>query len=172
MSTSEKRFVESLKESAKKIDSNAFVWKTNDRMSLGIPDLVIVIQSFVYAIEAKSTDFFQVKATRKEILKHPFSGPQVSILRQIDNADAFAFGAIQTGPDVACIFHPQDIPANGIITLDDFTQLGLGVNKVDGIWRITQWPSLLCELRSKRNNHQSPATTSQKSEYPSKKTGT
>lgn len=146
---SEKRFVEHLQRSAKQLDPSAFVWKTNDRFSLGIPDLVIVINGDMYAIEAKYTE---VKGTTHDswstslVLKHPFTGPQISVMRQLVKAGAYSFGVIQVEQSEAYIVHPDNIPEGGNFTHRDLEDEAIKVCKRNHIWRITEWPNLLCIL--------------------------
>lgn len=153
----EKSFVESIQRSAKIINMDAFVWKTNDRFTLGIPDLVIIIEGVTYAIEAKAADLAGTMATYKRklpqdipCLKHPFSGTQVSVLRQMMNAGAFAFGIIQISPDSAYLVHPEKVPKGGNFTHRELAESCPAVKKRDHTWRITEWPSLLCLTEKKK----------------------
>lgn len=143
---SERRFIESLKESAKKLEPSAFTWKTNDRVSIGIPDLLIVIDGVLYAIEVKCTSFFdkdRLIEDPRNVLTHPFSGPQVGVLRQMARSGACAMGAIQTHKDRAYIVHPLKIPASGNFTFAELYRVGIKVSKHKGIWRLDEWQDLL-----------------------------
>lgn len=138
---SEKNFVEQLQRSAKAIDEHAFVWKTNDRFSLGIPDLLIIIKGAVHCIEAKlgAVPVDERHAESMLVLKHPFSGPQISILRQLERAGAFSCGAVKVANDIAYILHPCKIPKYGNFTFPEMEELGARVSKKNGIWRIDEW---------------------------------
>lgn len=139
---SEKRFVEQLKESARKIDKSSFIWKTNDRFSLGIPDLLIIMRGRVYAIEAKCSLNWG-PSTGNDILRHPFSGPQISVLRQIKKAGGFACGAVQVEPCIARILDPDDIPSNGNFTANELEKISFEDVKINGKWNLDEWCSLL-----------------------------
>jgi hypothetical protein len=135
---SEKRFVEQIRESARRLDKDAFIWKTNDRFSIGIPDLWIVTRGRLFAIEAKSVSSWN-PLSDKPLLSHKFSGPQISILRQIRRAGGLSFGAIQTEPSVARILDPFDIPESGNFTAKELERISLRTVKEDGVWRIVDW---------------------------------
>jgi hypothetical protein len=140
---SEKAFIEDLKRSAKKMDKSAFVWKTNDGFSLGIPDLVMVFLGNTYFIEAKSA--LQASKRKGSILHHPFSGPQISVLRQIVTAGGCALGIVRTAPGVAYILNPFKIPARGNFDFESLEGWGVRVTKDDQqkVWRIFEWPKKL-----------------------------
>lgn len=135
---SEKRFVEQIRESARRLDKNAFIWKTNDRFSLGIPDLWIIARGRLFAIEAKYVSGWDLLSD-KPLLSHRFSGPQVSILRQIRRAGGLSFGAVQTEPTVAYILDPFDIPKSGNFTAKELEKISFRTVKKDGAWKIAEW---------------------------------
>lgn len=135
---SEKRFVEQIRESARRLDKDAFIWKTNDRFSLGIPDLWIITRGRLFAVEAKFVSRFDL-GSDKPVLSHRFSGPQVSILRQIRRAGGLSFGAVQTGPHTARILDPFDIPASGNFTAKELSRISLKSIREGGIWKIADW---------------------------------
>lgn len=139
---SEFRFIEQLQKSAKIIDHDAFVLKTNDRFSLGVPDLIIVMYGAMYAIECKFTKRYSQNSERL-ILSHVFTGPQISILRQVSRAGGLSLGAIQIKRDTAFIINPFRIPASGNFTSKELERIAVQVHRKDGIWRITEWPSKL-----------------------------
>ncbi|MHC4647368.1 MAG: hypothetical protein ACYTBJ_17895 [Planctomycetota bacterium] len=147
---SERRFVESIQRSVKMLHPKAFVWKVSDRFSMGIPDLFIVIDGRLYCIEAKAADIAGTITTVKKVkpenapcLKHPFSGVQVSVMRQIKKAGAFVCGAIQISKDTAYIADPDKIPPGSNFTHKQLDNECAKVTKQDSLWRITEWPSLL-----------------------------
>lgn len=135
---SEKRFVEQIRDSARRFDKDAFIWKTNDRFSLGIPDLWIVTRGRLCAIEAKSVGRWN-KDSKRPVLSHGFSGPQVSILRQIRRAGGVSFGAVQTEPSVAYILDPSDIPTGGNFTAEELEKVALKSSRENGDWKLKDW---------------------------------
>ena len=116
----EAMFITSLRSSAKKIDKNCFVLKTNDSVSIGVPDLVLVIFGEVFWLECKAmTDFFKgprFPESNTPILKHPFSGPQIGVMRQISRAGGNVMGVIRVSSNVAYIVDPMKIPSGGNFT--------------------------------------------------------
>lgn len=143
---SEKAFIEDLKKSVKKMDPSAFVWKTNEGFSLGIPDLVILLFGKTYFIEAKSA--LSSHKSKGTILHHPFTGPQISVLRQIVNAGGVAFGIVRTAPGIAYIINPNLIPKEGNFTVEQLKEIGVEVERdhQQKVWRIFEWPDLISLL--------------------------
>lgn len=135
---SEKRFVEQIRESARRLDKDAFIWKTNDRFSLGIPDLWTVTRGRLFAIEAKFVDRWD-KLSERPILSHSFSGPQVSILRQIRRAGGLSCGAVQVEPSVAYILDPLDIPSGGNFTAEKLEEISHRTIRENGTWDLEEW---------------------------------
>lgn len=135
---SEKRFVEQIRDSARRLDRDAFIWKTNDRFSLGIPDLWIVTRGRLLAIEAKFVDRWD-KDSKRPVLSHKLSGPQVSILRQIRKAGGISMGAIQVEPSVAYILDPLDIPNGGNFTAEELEKISLRSIRENGEWKLKDW---------------------------------
>lgn len=145
----EKGFVKSLKNSAKKIDKNAFTWKTADRVHAGVPDLWVIIRGQLIILEVKARPFMWsmgILEKSTSFLTHPFSGVQVGTLRQLARAGAHAMGAIQISTNEALLVHPENIPGNGNFRMDEVMSSTVLVEKVNHIWRIDQWPSLLYNL--------------------------
>lgn len=135
---SEKGFVEQLRESARRLDKNAFIWKTNDRFSLGIPDLWIVTRGRIFTIEAKFTDRWD-KLSKRPVLSHTFSGPQISVLRQISRAGGVSCGAVQVEPSVAYILDPFDIPSGGNFNAEELEKVAFKNVRKNGIWDLEEW---------------------------------
>lgn len=135
---SEKSFVEQIRESARRLDKDAFIWKTNDRFSLGIPDLWIVTRGRLFAIEAKFAKNWD-KSSEKHVLSHKFSGPQVSILRQVRRAGGFSCGAVQVESSVAYIIDPVDIPSDGNFTSGQLEKISLRSDRRDSLWDLDGW---------------------------------
>jgi len=140
---SEKRFVESIRQSALAIDSTSFVWKVSDKFALGIPDLLIAIRSSVMAIEAKAAS-----RSGGMLLSHPFSAVQISVMKQMNRAGLPAFGAIGIDRNSAYIVSPSNIPSSGNFKRGDVEGM-VSVTK-EKIWEIHKWPSLLCLTKTRR----------------------
>lgn len=154
----EKSFIQSLRESARKIDPQAYIWKTSDKVSIGIPDLWIILSGCLIVLEAKAAssrwvnelaagrlDRLNPASLSGQVLGHPFSGPQIGVMRQIARAGGRAMGAVQVSATVAFIVHPRDIPAGGNFEVQQFGKVCTRVTKENHIWRVDQWPNLLYE---------------------------
>jgi len=135
---SEKSFVIGIQRSITRLHESAFVWKTNDRFSLGMPDLMVVIDGLLYALEAKSIKW---PINAKKVLKHPFSGPQMSVIKQLHAAGAFASGIVGVSRESARLVLPGAFNKNGNFTKEEFDELPL-VTKRERLWRVTEWPHL------------------------------
>lgn len=135
---SEKRFVDQIRDSARRLDRDAFIWKTNDRFSLGIPDLWIITRGRIFAIEAKFADRWD-KSSKRPILSHSFSGPQISILRQVRRAGGICCGAVQVEPSVAYVLDPIDIPSSGNFSSEKIEEIAFKSVRENGIWNLDEW---------------------------------
>jgi len=138
LAVSEKSFVMGIQRSILRAHEDAFVWKTNDRFSLGMPDLLVVIEGRLYALEAKAIRW---PMNIKKVLKHPFSGPQMSVIKQLSAAGAFAAGIVGVSKDSARLVLPDMFNRNGNFTKEEFDELPL-VTKKRRLWRIIEWPHL------------------------------
>ena len=100
---SERKFVTALMTTISKAYPESFIWRPNDAKTLGIPDIVgfirgqsvpvsfepatvAMVSALGIAIEAKKVqpllkDPFDPGRRKQELLKHAFTGPQVSNLR-------------------------------------------------------------------------------------------
>ncbi len=139
---SEKRFVEQIRDSARRLDRDAFIWKTNDRFSLGIPDLWIITRGRLFAIEAKFCAHWDESSSRP-LLSHKFSGTQISILRQIRRAGGLSCGAIQVEPSTAFILDPNDIPPGGNFNAEEVAKVSLRASRDNGVWNLEDWMTYL-----------------------------
>jgi hypothetical protein len=143
----ESMFIASLRSSAKKIDKNCFVLKMNDSVSIGVPDLVLVILGEVFWLECKAmTDFFKSPRfpdSDTPVLKHPFSGPQIGMMRQISRAGANVMGVIRVSSDVAYVVDPMKIPSGGNFTYAQLQEKAVMVKKENHTWMINEWPKSL-----------------------------
>ncbi len=99
---------------------------------------MIVIEGHLYALEAKAVEW-PINASR--VLKHPFSGPQISVIKQLHEAGAFAAGIVGVSRGSARLVLPDSFNKNGNFTKEEFDKLPL-VNKRDRLWRVTEWPHL------------------------------
>ena len=147
----EKGFVETLIRSIKAMYPLADVTRSADRMTLGIPDIMAMIPVgpvvedrlnlvWALAIEAKQlrtlmeTPFSKGRRTG-QMLKHPFSGPQISKLRSLRRAGVDAFGIVRVSSDTAFKILPDDISAKtGNFTHDELMKFGIPVVRERGIW--------------------------------------
>lgn len=147
----EKEFVDGLLNSIKRMWPEAVVLRAVDKFSLGVPDVLAWISMqekypWTVAIEAKSLDpwmsdpFHRGRRTGM-MLKHPFTGPQISKLRELKRAGVDAFGLIRVNVDTAFRIEPADIPtANGNFTHEDLVKLATVVpRRQDGVWQF--WSS-------------------------------
>jgi hypothetical protein len=148
----EKGFVDSLKKQIEKGFHRAVVVRPSDNFSLGIPDLLawIPVENrpelgppvvWAVAIEAKQLtplmeDPFHKGRRIGQMLKHPFTGPQVSMLRKLGDAGVDAFGLVRASSDTAFRFDPYHIPANtGNFTHEELVEFGAPIQRVNGIWQ-------------------------------------
>lgn len=144
----ERGFVDALYKTLQGFDG-AMVLRPNDGMTLGIPDLLAWIPwSFVtntavwpIAIEAKQLQplmkdpFHRGRRTGK-LLKHSFTGPQISMLRRMKHAGVDAFGIVRASADTAFRIEPDDLDAKtGNLTHEDMVTFGRRVIRKDGLWR-------------------------------------
>lgn len=145
----EKGFVESIQRQIKKKYPGAVVIKPADGFSLGIPDLLAWIpintdgfSPWTLAIEAKQLrplmdDPFHKGRRTGMMLKHHFSGPQISMLRKMKSAGVDAFGLVRASCNTAFRIEPEDIPAKtGNFTHEELMKFGVPVYRIKGVWGI------------------------------------
>jgi len=146
----EKGFVDSLQSQIQKLFHGSVVVRPSDNFSLGIPDLLAWIPvtqpgmgpPIVWAlgIEAKQLrplmeDPFHKGRRTGKMLKHPFSGPQISMLRKMKAAGIDAFGLVRVSSDTAFRIEPEDIPAKtGNFTHEELVEFGKPVYRTNGTW--------------------------------------
>ena len=69
------------------------------------------------------------------MLKHAFTGPQISMLRKMKRAGVEAFGIVRASRDIAFRLEPEDIPAKtGNFTHGELVKFGKVVHKKKGLW--------------------------------------
>lgn len=122
--------------------------RANDQMTLGIPDILAwayceeCLGAVSFAIEAKSLsplmeDPFDKGRRTGRMLKHPFSGPQISILRKLDAVGVDAFGIVRASSDIAFRYHPDVLSAEtGNFTHEEMVKLGRIVRRQEGVWSL------------------------------------
>lgn len=71
-----------------------------------------------------------------QMLKHEFSGPQISMLRQLKAAGVEAFGIVRASMDTAFRLEPEDIPRKtGNFTHEEMVKFGTPVCRTEkGLW--------------------------------------
>ena len=139
----EKAFVDALIETLeKRLGGKGVVIRASDRYTLGIPDvLCFAYMDPAIAIEAKQISPLMPDAFRKgrrigQMLEHPFTGPQISMLRRLCAAGVDAFGLVRASLDTAFRIHPSDLPAKtGNFTHEELVKIGRPIYKRDGLWR-------------------------------------
>ena len=158
---SEKAFVDGLIRTIMKFNA-AVTIRPNDQRTIGIPDILGYIplsqgigprsilgyippslgsrSVWAIAIEAKELhplmeDPFHRGRRVGKMLKHAFTGPQVSLLRKMDAAGIDAFGLVRASSDLAFRIHPHDICAKtGNFTHEEMVKLGTPVRREKGVW--------------------------------------
>ena len=145
----EKGFVDGLIKSVHSF-SGAVAIRPSDNYTLGIPDVLAWIPYqdepgihlwMAVAMEAKQLrplmeDPFHKGRRTGKMLKHPFSGPQISMLRKLIGAGVDAFGIVRASTDTAFRINPHDIPAKtGNFTHEELMEFGSPVHRASGIWK-------------------------------------
>lgn len=149
----EKGFVDSLIKTLTTHYPEADYTRASDNYNLGLPDLVFTIPSGIhgcpnaFAIEAKQIkplmeDPYHKGRRTGMMLKHTFTGPQISNLRRKKLSGVRAFGLIRVSVDMAFSIEPEDIPAKtGNFTHEELVKFGTPVlrtrEKGWNIWRRT-----------------------------------
>lgn len=148
----EKGFVDAIINQIKQI-SGAFVLRPSDNFSLGIPDILASIPQmhtqewdlapvWMMAIEAKQMrplmeDPFHKGRRTGKMLKHHFSGPQISMLREMKHKGWDAFGLVRASSSIAFRIDPKDIPSQtGNFTHEELMDIGHPIHRVTGRWQI------------------------------------
>ena len=134
-------------------------------MTIGIPDILGYVplvdhqlgfrsKMWAIAIEAKALhklmeDPYHRGRRVGQMLRHPFSGPQISLLRKMAIAGVDAFGLIRVSEDTAFRFHPNDISARtGNFTHEELVEFGVEVRRDKGIWNF--WGKTYGQIFSSR----------------------
>lgn len=168
---SEKAFVDALIKTIGKF-SNSVVIRPNDQRTIGIPDILGYIplssiiaatslrhKTWAIAIEAKELhplmeDPFHKGRRTGKMLKHAFTGPQVSMLRKMNEAGVDAFGLVRASSDTAFRIHPNDISAKtGNFTHEEMVEFGTEVTRDKGVWNF--WGESYGQISSSRHRNNS-----------------
>ena len=166
---SEKTFVDGLIRTIKKF-GQGFAFRPNDNMTIGMPDVLGYVplgdhqpgfrgppKVWAIAIEAKALHKLMEDPYHKgrrvgQMLRHPFSGPQVSTLRKMAIAGVDAFGLIMVSEDTAFRFHPNDISTRtGNFTHEELVEFGVEVRRDKGIWNF--WGESYGQISSPRHRN-------------------
>ena len=144
----EKAFVDALFRTIQKLSSGeCCTWRPADSYTMGLPDVMGIIKNYStpnpwsIAIEAKELkplmeDPFHKGRRTGRMLKHPFTGPQVSFLREFKEAGGDAFGLVRASSDIAFRLEPEDIPPEtGNFAHEELVRLGRPVYREKGLWR-------------------------------------
>lgn len=142
----ERGFVTSLIQSAKTMAQEVVTYRASDRATIGVPDLLVWAQlddglKYSGAVEAKQLrplmeDPFHRGRRTGMMLKHPFSGPQISMLLKLRDAGVDACGLVRVSDDTAFRIEPDDIPAKtGNFTHEELVRFGSEVVREGGVWR-------------------------------------
>ena len=168
----EKTFVDALIKTIGKF-GEAVVVRPNDQRTLGIPDVLGYIpvgnpdapqaaiaprpMVWAVAIEAKTLhplmeDPYHKGRRTGQMLKHPFTGPQVSMLRKMARAGVDAFGLVRVSSDTAFRYHPNDISAKtGNFTHEELVEFGVEVRREKGTWNF--WGDSYGQISSSRHRN-------------------
>jgi hypothetical protein len=140
-------FVDALMKTIKKMWPEATAWRIVDRFALGIPDVTAWVPMggerypWPIAIEAKALDPLMPDYLHRGrrtglMLKHEFTGPQISTLRAMEKSGVTAMGLVRVSEDVALRILPRDLPAKtGNFTHEEMIEIGTEVRRLsDGVW--------------------------------------
>ena len=116
---SEHGFVDAVMNSIRKAWPAATIIRPSDNYTLGLPDILAWIpvcraDPWSVAIEAKSLKPLMEDPHHRgrrtgKMLDHPFSGPQISLLRALKISGVTAFGLVQASSDLAFRIEPDQL---------------------------------------------------------------
>ena len=130
-----RNIVRHVKATARDRGIGCFAWNVSDSFSLGIPDLMIIMDGQVMFLEAK---YFSKIEDNKPLLKHTFSAIQVATLKKISMSGVHAFGVVgsRSIPGRLHLFTPWDIPADGNFDYEYLKNYSIQMNKEGATWPI------------------------------------
>jgi hypothetical protein len=142
----EREFVTGLIKGAKKELTAVVTYRASDRATIGVPDLLVWAklvngQRYSGAVEAKQIRPLMADPWRRGhrtglMLKHPFTGPQISMLLKLVTAGVDACGLVRVSADTAFRIEPDVIPAKtGNFTYDEMVAFGTAIVRERGVWR-------------------------------------
>lgn len=128
------------------------VVKACDRFTLGIPDILVWLPmmgpgSVCYGIELKELSPLMEDPLHRGrrtglMLKHPFTGPQISMLRKLQRAGVDAFGFVRAARDIAFYIHPDNLdPKTGNFTHEEMVKAGVPIQRRNGMWPFWERPN-------------------------------
>jgi len=138
----ERTFVTTLMKAIEKAFPDGFVWKPVDSFNLGVPDIHAVMSPtgrFLVA-EVKQVpklydDGLELSGDPgRSLLRHGFTGPQISMLRRLRIAGAEAYGIVRTNKDRAYVLDPQVISLEGKVTPRVLHNFGRVITRENG-WK-------------------------------------
>ena len=164
----ERNFVDALIETIQSFQG-ATTLRPSDNHTLGIPDILgwvpvaCVPQDgfplvWAVALEAKSLrplmeDPFHKGRRTGQMLKHPFTGPQISKLRELKLAGVEAFGIVRASDDTAFRIEPEDLPRRtGNFTHEELVKFGTAVSRTKGLWKFWRNPIEIPGSRHRDNS--------------------
>jgi len=137
----ERGFVDALIQTVLSEHPYAVVVRPSDNYTLGIPDVLAWISGGKsLAIEAKSLSPLMPDPLHRGrrtglMLKHPFMGPQISMLRRLSGVGVESFGLVRASVDTAFRIHPDDLPAKtGNFTHEELVKVGRLIHRREGRW--------------------------------------
>lgn len=141
----EKDFVDGLLKTIRSLPLSMAV-RPSDSFTLGMPDVLgwirLAYQTKSIAIEAKQLrplmeDYLHKGRRTGQMLKHHFTGPQISMLRALEKAGVDSFGLVRVSEDTALRLEPNDIPRKtGNFTHEELVEFGSVVRRERGHWQI------------------------------------
>lgn len=137
----EKDFVNQLVNSAKKHWDRPVILRASEAHRLGVPDLIIWAAGECFALEAKQVhpmleDPRDPGRRTGDLLRHPFSGPQIIMLRDLKRVGVHAWGIVRVSEYCAFRIQPEAIPTKtGNLSHGDLADAGYLVDGELGTWR-------------------------------------
>lgn len=145
----EREFVDALMKTIRTEFPSSSVVKPADAFTLGIPDILGWVPTpsgeqrrvWAIAIEAKSLHPLMEDPLHRGrrnglMLKHHFTGPQISTLRMLHRSQVDAFGLVRASADSAFRIHPNDLPEKtGNFTHEELVGIGRLIYRRNGLWR-------------------------------------